>query len=117
MKKQKMKYDYQRVEQRKTNNVDKKGEMERRQMEKQTTRKISIGTLTFFRPKPTSKVGEFTLAFSKSLPKSEVYPLIKKIFEGNVNEETVKSVFIKLKEPIQFREIRKTIKQNFDKIL
>ena len=77
----KPKYDYQRKEQRRNNNVgfDKKAQKERDQMEKTVREnKISFGTLTFFRPKPTAKIGEFTLAFSKPLAKSEVYSLIKK---------------------------------------
>ena len=119
---QKLKYAHQRVEQRKLR-TDKKGGRERRQMERMSQRRISIGTLTFFKPKPTAKIGTFTLAFSKPLPKSEVYSILERIFNEKMfnknlkSEEMVKSVFVKLEKAIQFKEIRRKIKQNFDKIL
>ena len=118
-KKLKPKYPYQRVEQKQINknNINKKGQDERKQMEKQSKQKISIGTFTFFKPKPDTKIGEFTLAFSKSLPKSEVYSCLKQTFGGNINEETVKSVIIKLKTSVPLREIREEIRKNFSKLL
>ena len=122
-KRPKLRYQYQRVEQRKMNNVDEKGQKERRQMERMSQRRISIGTFTFFKPKPTSKIRTFTLAFSKPLPKGEVYSILERIFNEKMSnknlksEKMIKSVFVSLKKPIQFKEIRKVLRQNFEKIL
>lgn len=115
----KLRYPHQRAEQRRTNNINKKGkgERERKQMERQSKQKFSIGTLTFFKPKSNAKIGEFTLAFSKPLRKSEVYPILSQIFNGNLIEESVKSVFVKLKTPVPLRKILEEIKRNFDELL
>lgn len=80
-------------------------------------RKLSIGTLTFFKPKPTAKIGTFTLAFSKPLKKTEVYPILTRIFNGNLSEETIKSLFVKLKEPISLNKIQREIRRNFNELL
>lgn len=117
MKKKKFKYAYQRVEQRKTNNHNKQGLKECAQFKKQTQQKISIGTFTFLKPKPNSKIREFTLAFSKPLTKREVYLYLAEAFNVNLLEDTTKSVFVKLKSPILLRELRTRLRENFDELL
>lgn len=121
----KPKYAHQRVEQKRINNINtnKKGQKERRQMERMSQRRISIGTFTFFKPKPTSKIRTFTLAFSKPLPKGEVYSILERIFNEKMSnknlksEKMIKSVFVSLKKAIQFKEIRKKLKESFNELL
>lgn len=100
----KPKYPFQRVEQR-FKNVDLKGNAERQNMENQTV-EFSIGVLSLFRPKPDAKIYDFTLALPKAVSKAKLYAELEKIFNGNWNNNSIKSLEIKLQKPVALQELR-----------
>lgn len=110
------KYPYQRVEERR-NHYDAKGLNEQRQMQKMSEVRISIGVLSIFKPKPDAMISDFTLAFSKSVPKSKLYPKLEQAFDGHWEGEPTKSVFLHLSSPISMSELRKRIRESIEELL
>lgn len=108
------KFPFQRVEQR-HNQMDMKSLFERQQMEKQS-RRVSIGVLTVFPPKPDTLISNFTLALPKAIPKKQLYGLLMVAFQIEMtvpNDDCLtKSVYVYLPEPMRFVEIRERIKSS-----
>lgn len=94
----------------------KKSRDEQRQMEKQS-RRVSIGVFNIFKPKPSDSVSSFTLALPKSIPKSQLYPLLKEAFDGHWDGEPTKSVFVRLSEPLPLCELRKRVRDSIEKLI
>lgn len=77
---------------------------------------ISFGTWTIFSPpKPTSKVNDFTIAFSKSLKKSDLYAKLSEALGDSWGE--TQSIHVSLDAPLEWRETRRRIREALEPLI
>lgn len=113
----KPKYAYQRVELRHQQKIDEKSLEEREEMEQKAKLKMSIGTFNFFTPKPNTMLSNFTLAFSRPIPKYLLYAKLKEALGEYWNGEPVTSIFVSLSEPIPLLELRERLRKALSEIV
>lgn len=89
-----------------------KGNRERAEMQKRAEAHISFGTWTIFAPKLTSHIGEFTMAFSKPLKRSELYVALAEALGDSWG--TTRSIRVSIETPLEWQATRKRIRSAFE---
>lgn len=93
-----------------------KGNSERAAMEKRAQAKISFGTWTIFGPpKPNSKISDFTVAFPRSLKRSDLYRVLAEALGDSWG--STRSIRIVLSDPPAWEVTRKNVRDALETLL